>query len=139
MTVRILLFLVLLFPTALHAQCIDSTPQPPSIMVEVRDAMLAGDYDGFVARADAADRIPTPQKLNIINVLEGAHPDGFATCEVLLRRDLSDKLFQELSVFEAPGADWIFLYALGGRIGGQETLLNFKFSNNAAEELSKFR
>lgn len=134
-----LLSLSLIAPVAAFAECIDTTPNPPAIMIDVRAAMLAGDYDGFVESADAAGRIPTPQKLNIVNVLEGAHPGGFASCEVLLRRSLSDKLFQELSVFEAPGADWIFLYALGGRIGGQETLLNFKFSSNAAEELSKFR
>lgn len=139
MLLRLAALFAALTPTTLHAACADSEPNPPAIMIEVRNAMLTGDYEAFVDKGDAAGRIPTPQKLNIVNVLKGAHPDGFRFCEVLLRRDLSQKLFQELSVFSAPGSDWIFLYALGGRIGGQETLLNFKFSNNAAEELSKFR
>lgn len=134
-----LIALTLLLSGTAHAACVDAEANPPRIMEAVRAAMKSGDYPRFVANADAAERIPEPQKLNIVNVLKNAHPDGFDYCEVLLRRDLSAKLFQELSVFSEAGKDWVFLYALGARIDGQETLLNFKFSNSATEELAKFR
>ena len=133
------LILALALPQMAYAACTDTNPNPPAIMVEVREAMLTGDYGLFAARADAANRIPEPQKLNIINVLKNAHPDGFDFCEVLIRRDLSDKVFQEISVFSEAGKDWVFLYALGASVGGVETLLNFKFSNTASEEIAKLR
>lgn len=133
------LILAMILPIGAGATCTDTYPNPSPLMIEVRAAMLNGDYETFARRADAANRIAEAQKLNIINVLKGAHPNGFDFCEVLLRRELSDKLYQELSVFSEEGKDWVFLYALGARINGQETLLNFKFSNSATEELAKFR
>lgn len=137
---RMLLILILaLAPGVAAAECVDSTPNAPGILVDARAAMLIGDYEAFTRIADAAGRIPSTQKLNIVNVLTGAHPNGFNFCEVLLRRHLSDKLYQELTIFSEAGKEWLFLYALGATINGRDTLLNYKFSNSAAEELAKFR
>ncbi len=137
---RIFVFLLaMITANAAFAACKDTIPASPEIMENVRTAMLNGDYRGMADASDPTGRIPRTQLLNVVNVLAEAHPNGFDFCEVLVRRQLSDSTFQEISVFSAEGKDWVFFYALGATINGSEAILNFKFSTSASEEFAKLR
>ena len=118
------------------ADCVDTNPDAPGILTDMREAMLAGQYEEMVVIADPLDLMENTAKLNIVNVLKDKFASGFETCEVLIRKTNSDKVFQEISVMSKSGEPLIFLYALGATISGSETTLNFKVSDKPAQLFS---
>ena len=93
--------------------------------------MVAGRYGEAFNTLDTDNRFSEASELKLREQLEHFAPHGFGSCQLIVRKKLSDVLTQEIAVFVNDGATWVYLHSIVLDRPGKQSVVHY----NAASDI----
>lgn len=121
------------------ATCTDHGDGDAALAAQTRLAVLWGNYPAMAKFLDPQESKWTEQIEILTESLQTEFEDGFDSCEVLVRRQISPVLYQEISVFSKTDKELLFFYFLVATIDDKERVLNFRVAPDPTEMLRELK
>lgn len=100
------------------ADCLNQS-EHNAYLLEYKNLFFSGDFLAFLEYADPFDQIEDSKTRETVRLIKAKIPNGFRQCVTIIQESPSENLIKDLSVFETPDGEFVFLLSHMVRYDGE--------------------